>query len=296
MTRLDWEDLPDPVRAAVQDRCGAVVKAETATSGIMPGVAARLHTEHGSVFLKAINADNTAAFLHIREQWASRALPAAVAAPRLLWSDLVDCWHVMGFEYLEHAREADLSPGSPDLRPVLATVADLGRTLTPATAGARSVTENIAPLQAKGKHLMNKNALGDDHGLHEAALNGLDLAAVEGNTFLHYDLSPSNLLITPSGVRVIDWSFAVRGAAWVEPVMLAPRLIQAGHTPAQTEDLLEAVPAWRTAPPAAVTGLIALWTLFRLYKTQYGPEDGRAFRARAAEAGRAWLRFRLGVV
>ncbi|MEU4704347.1 hypothetical protein [Nonomuraea dietziae] len=81
MTRLDWEDLPDPVRAAVQDRCGAVVKAETSTSGIMPGVAARLHTEHGSVFLKAINADNTAAFLHIREQWASHALPAAVERP-----------------------------------------------------------------------------------------------------------------------------------------------------------------------------------------------------------------------
>ncbi|MFC6903355.1 hypothetical protein ACFQGX_50200 [Nonomuraea dietziae] len=199
MTRLDWEELPEPVRAAVQDRCGPVVKAETATSGIMPGVAARLHTEHGSVFLKAINADNTAAFLHTREQWASRALPAAAAAPRLLWSDIVDGWHVMGFEYLEHAREADLSPGSPDLRPVLATVADLGRVLTPAPAGARSVSENIAPLQAKGKHLLAKDVLGADHSLYEAALDSFDLAAVEGDTFVHYDLSPSNLLITPSG-------------------------------------------------------------------------------------------------
>ncbi|MBB3724405.1 phosphotransferase [Nonomuraea dietziae] len=294
MTRLDWEDLPETVRAAVQDRCGAVVKAETATSGIMPGVAARLHTEHGSVFLKAVNADNTAAFLHIREQWASRALPAAVAAPRLLWSDLVEGWHVMGFEYLEHAREADLSPDSPDLHLLLATVADLGRALTPCPAGARGVAENIAPLQAKGKHLMDKNALADDHGLYVAALDGLDLAAVEGDTFLHYDLSPSNLLVTPAGVRVIDWSFAACGAAWVEPVMLAPRLIEAGHTPAQTEDLLELVPAWRTAPPAAVTGLVALWTLFRLYKAQFGPELGRAFRARAADAGHSWLAFRLG--
>ncbi|GAA3467388.1 hypothetical protein [Nonomuraea roseola] len=43
-----------------------------------------------------------------------------------------------------------------------------------------------------------------------------------------------------------------------------------------------------------MTGLVALWTMFRLYKAQFGPEDGRAFRARAAEAGRSWLAFRLG--
>ncbi|GAA3467389.1 hypothetical protein [Nonomuraea roseola] len=72
VTRLDWEDLPETVRAAIQDRCGAVVSRDR-DQRHHAGVAARLHTEHGSVFLKAINADNTAAFLHIREQWASRA-------------------------------------------------------------------------------------------------------------------------------------------------------------------------------------------------------------------------------
>ncbi|WP_431895939.1 phosphotransferase [Nonomuraea sp. bgisy101] len=295
MNRPDWEDLPRTVRDAIQDQTGPVVKAETATGGIMPGVAARLHTERGSVFLKAIEAASPGAVLYEREQWASRALPATAAAPRLLWSDAVDGWLVMGFEYLEHAREADLSPGSPDLFQALATVADLGRVLTPCPAGAPDIAENIAPLQAKGRHLLDKNGLGGDYDLYEAALERFDPVELEGDTLLHYDLSPSNLLMTPGGVRAIDWSFAARGAAWVDPVMLAPRLIQAGHTPAQAEDLLGRLPAWDTARPAAMTGLVALWTLFRLYKARFGPENGRAFRGRAAESGRAWLVSRLGV-
>ncbi|MER5621997.1 hypothetical protein ABT061_13240 [Streptosporangium sp. NPDC002544] len=91
---------------------------------------------------------------------------------------------------------------------------------------------------------------------------------------------------------VVDWAFAVRGAAWVDTVTLAPRFIEAGHTPEQTEALLARVPAWRSAPVDAVTGLAALWTLFRLYKARFGPVEGRDFRARAAEAGRAWVRHR----
>ncbi|MEV4747629.1 hypothetical protein AB0K21_14745 [Streptosporangium sp. NPDC049248] len=35
--------------------------------------------------------------------------------------------------------------------------------------------------------------------------------------------------------------------------------------------------------------LAALWTLFHQYKARFGPVEGRDFRARAAEAGRAWV-------
>ncbi|WP_433367843.1 hypothetical protein [Streptosporangium sp. CA-115845] len=71
-----------------------------------------------------------------------------------------------------------------------------------------------------------------------------------------------------------------------------PRFIEAGHTPEQTEALLARVPAWRSAPADVVTGLAAPWTLFRLHKARFGPVEGRDFRARAAEAGRAWVRHR----
>jgi hypothetical protein len=44
-----------------------------------------------------------------------------------------------------------------------------------------------------------------------------------------------------------------------------------------------------------VAGVAAAWTLFRLYKARYGPAEVRAARARAAEAGRAWLDHRMDI-
>ncbi|OUC93838.1 hypothetical protein [Streptosporangium minutum] len=73
-----------------------------------------------------------------------------------------------------------------------------------------------------------------------------------------------------------------------------PRLILAGHTPAQAERLAEQVPAWRAAPEAAVTGLAAVGSLFREFVARDGPERVRASRAHAAVAGRAWVEYRTG--
>ncbi|MFD8561690.1 hypothetical protein ACWDOR_26590 [Streptosporangium canum] len=71
-------------------------------------------------------------------------------------------------------------------------------------------------------------------------------------------------------------------------------LILAGHTPEQAEALAEQVPAWKAAPEAAVTGLAAVWSLFREYVARNGPERIRASRACAAAAGRAWVEYRTG--
>jgi hypothetical protein len=74
--------------------------------------------------------------------------------------------------------------------------------------------------------------------------------------------------------------------------MVVPRLIEAGHSPARAEALVAEMPAWETAPPNAVAGLAALWSLFREYKARLGPKDQRPHRARAAAAGRTWLTYR----
>lgn len=111
MSRLHWEDLPAEVRDALCRACGPVVKAETAMEGIMPGVAVRLHLEDGSgVFCKAIAEDHPAAFLHRRQEWAGRVLPAQVPTPRLVWSARTAGWIVLVHEYLDDARCADLTP------------------------------------------------------------------------------------------------------------------------------------------------------------------------------------------
>lgn len=289
MRKLQWHDLPDAARTAVEERFGPVLKAESAEHGIMPGLAARLHTEGGgSVFLKAISNDSHAAHLYTRERAANVAVAGTVPAPRMLWSaDAGDCL-LMGFEYIEGGRRADLSPASPDLPGVLKALSRIGGpggTLPPVAA-------NLEVLQEKAAALLGKRLDGSQWGMYADALNALPASALEGDTLLHYDLHAGNLLVTDNATYVIDWSFACRGAAWIDAAMLVPRLIEVGHTPAQAEALMAALPAWESVPADALTGLAALWTMFREYKALYGPEESRAFRAKAAQAGRAWVTYR----
>ncbi|MFI6451914.1 phosphotransferase family protein [Streptosporangium amethystogenes] len=285
-----WDDLPSNVRGTVEQQIGQVLKVEPVTNGLMPGLAARLHAENGeTVFLKAVSTANPAATLYERERRVGAVLPSGLPTPRLSWSGEVDGWIVLLHDYLD-GRDADLSPGSPDVPLVLDTLVVLNEALTPCPGEVPEVAVNVAGLQAKAASLLAGEL--PDRTMYETALDRFDLDALEGDTLLHYDLHPGNFRIDDGRTYVIDWAFAVRGAAWVDAVMLAPRFIEAGHTPEQTEALLARVPAWRSAAADAVTGLAALWTLFRLYKARFGPVEGRDFRARAAEAGRAWVLYR----
>ncbi|WP_433367897.1 hypothetical protein [Streptosporangium sp. CA-115845] len=170
-----WDDLPSNVRGTVEQQIGQVLKVEPVTKGLMPGLAARLHTEDGgTVFLKAVSTVSPAASLYERERRVGTVLPPGLPAPRLRWSGEVEGWIVLLHEYVD-GRDADLSPGSPDVPLVLDTLVVLN------------------------------------------------------------------------------------------------------------EALLARVPAWWSAPADAVTGLAALWTLFRLCKARFGPVEGRDFRARHAE-------------
>ncbi|MFG3440010.1 phosphotransferase [Nonomuraea sp. NPDC047897] len=296
MARLAWEDLPTTVRDSVQSKFGQVVKAETADGGIMPGVAARLHLDGGSsLFLKAIAEDHPAAFLHQRQEWAGHVLPAETPTPRMLWSSRTGGWIALVHEYVnDGARPADLTPGSPDLPAVQALLLRLTQALTPCPAvDAPLIGDNLALLHAKGKLMLGKHShrlAAADQVLYETALAGFDPGALSGDTLIHYDLHGENILIHRDGAQVIDWSFAARAASWVDAALLAPRLIESSHSPAQVEEFVAGVPTWRDAPPAAVRGLAALWTLFRIYKAAFGPPEARAFRARAADAGRVWTR------
>ncbi|GAA2118786.1 phosphotransferase family protein [Actinomadura alba] len=296
MTKLHWEDLPDQARTAVEAHCGTVLKAESHAQGLMPGLAARLHTADGdSVFLKGVHSDSPAAGLYARERNVNWVLPHTVPAPRMLWSAEAAGWALMLFEYLP-GDSADLTPGSPDLPEVLQTVAWLGDMLTPCEwPDAPAVALNVEPLLDKAAALLRKPDGELPNGaMYAAAVDAFEPAALAGDTLLHYDLHAGNVRTVNGTMYVVDWSFAAVGATWVDAVMLAPRLIEAGHTPEQAEALLAELPAWKTAPSAAVTGLAALWTLFREYKARYGPPAVRADRARAAAAGRTWLHHRTG--
>jgi aminoglycoside phosphotransferase (APT) family kinase protein len=276
--------------AAIEDLTGPVLKAESVTSGLMPGLAAVLHAGNGRYFLKAVPATSPAARLYEREMFANAVLPASVPAPRMQLCSGAGGWLVMVFDYLD-ARDADLSPGSPDLAGVLAALGEIGAV---PEGGAVPVTQNVAALRDKAAALLAKHPGGHPWDMYRAAINGLDDNDLVGGSLVHYDLHPGNLKVTADGrVLAVDWGFACSGTPWVDAVLLVPRLIEAGHSPASAERLMSHIRSWHTAPPNAVTALGALWTMFREYKALHGPMDGRAFRAQAARAGRAWVAHRM---
>ena len=55
--RIEWAQLPAPVRAAIEDVCGAaVVQARTQPGGFSPGLAARVRCANGArYFVKAVS-------------------------------------------------------------------------------------------------------------------------------------------------------------------------------------------------------------------------------------------------
>lgn len=206
----------------------------------------------------------------------------------MLWHADIGGWVLQVFEFIDGARNADLSPGSLDLPHVLDA---LSRLEGPGGA-LPAVAVNVELLQKTAAALLGENLPGSWWGMYAEAAAGLSPASLMGDRLLHYDLHSGNLLTVDEKIYVIDWSFACRGRAWIDAALLVPRLIEAGHSPVQAEALVAAHPGWREAPADAVTGLGALWTMFREYKAIHGPEDARGFRVKAAQAGRAWITYR----
>ena len=297
MTRPQWEDLPETVQNAIQAVTGPIVKAEAVPGGIMPGLAARLRTERDEYFVKAAPADSPAAPRYRGELFANRALPQDAPSPALYWGDEPDGWVVMLFEYVD-GRQADLSPCSADLPSVFSTIERLHDVLVPSPWPiAPPVTANVAALQEKAHRLLSEysHLIGAETSeQYRVALNRFDVAALSGETMLHYDLHAPNLRVSGGQVFVLDWSFACRGSAWVDLALLAPRMIEAGHRPRQVDALLNQFPGWEDAPRSAVAGLAALWTMFREYKGLFGPEGLREARRCAAAAGQVWLSYFAG--
>ncbi|MCQ0019310.1 phosphotransferase [Actinomadura madurae] len=133
------------------------------------------------------------------------------------------------FEFIDGARNADLSPGSLDLPHVLDA---LSRLEGPGGA-LPAVAVNVELLQKTAAALLGENLPGSWWGMYAEAAAGLSPASLMGDRLLHYDLHSGNLLTVDEKIYVIDWSFACRGRAWIDSALLVPRLIEAGHSPAQ---------------------------------------------------------------
>jgi hypothetical protein len=253
--RTHWAALPVALRDAIEARTGTVTGAPQAPDGASTDVRLILHAERGDVFIKGTGPDASRA-----ERWrlalgADLAPHVPALSPSPLWRVQAAGWDVTGWPALT-GHPADLSPGSDDIPLVTGVLAELAGIAAP----------DLAALP---------DAAGD---WGEPALGGAMLA--------HTDPHPGNFVIDSGRAWLIDWGWAIRGAAWLTAARIMPHLIGAGWKPADAEELLTAVPAWRDAPADAVTGH-ALATA-RAFRQAHWRDRGNDHRADWEHITRTW--------
>lgn len=262
--RVHWNDLPLAVREAVTARTGPIRAARTVFGGYNSTLAAVLDTADGRVFVKGIRTDHRGVVTQRREALINAFVRPV--APALLWH-LPDAagWDVLGFEHVE-GRPADYRPGSSDVAAVVATL---------------NVVAELPCPDVPVKDVGRWRSYADEG----------DTAAFEGDTLLHTDWKPDNVLITASDTaRVVDWAWPTRGAAWIDPACLVIQLVANGHTPTGAEAHVARTRGWCEAPPSAVDAFcranVRLWG-------EIVDNNPTPWHRRMAAAARAWADSRL---
>jgi hypothetical protein len=280
------------VRAAIEREVGPVIHAKTPTAGRNSDFSATLHLRDDVVFCKGIaGVGGKRGRMHQHEAYINPWLPGAVA-PRLRWRIDVDDWLLLGFDHAA-GRHADLSPGSADLPVVADTVNTLTRELAHCAAEAPRLAEQWGRLGAWRRLAKDPPADLDagtrPHLDHLVAWEARAVELADGDSVVHTDLHPLNILVSGERAMVVDWAWSRVGAAAVDVAFLVARLVAAGHTVAGAERWAETIQMWRHTPPDTRTALaVAVWGIWE-YQRRAQPRplwEQLAPAARAVAGGR----------
>ena len=227
--RLTWPHLPTTVREWIESRIGAaVVHAASQDSGFTPGFASVLTDDSGGkTFVKAasVQAQRPFADAYREEARKLQALeplidpPSSIPATRLLWSEEVDGWVVLGIEYV--AGRAPARPWLPaDLNEALDALETCADLLTPPPMELGAFIDDVADWPALWERI--PSVMPDFP--FSAQAHGLAVGFAEccgGETLVHTDIRDDNILLTADGNAVFcDWNWPTRGADWIDSVVL----------------------------------------------------------------------------
>jgi aminoglycoside phosphotransferase (APT) family kinase protein len=305
--RVAWQDVPQPVRGAIERVCGApVIEARTQQGGFSPGVAARVRCADGTrCFVKAASAElnSDTPRLHRQEARVLADLDSLIAAghlpvPRLWGTAELGPWFAFVVDDVA-GRQPALPWRDGELDVVLAALGRLAGALTPAPAPATvpAIAEYLGTDFTGWRTL--SGTPGDDRIDPWSRARLTELAGLEatwaahaaGSTLLHADIRADNLLLTSNGVMVVDWPHACRGAAFVDLVFFAPSVaMQGGPEPAA---LLARSRAGRAASREALVAVVCALAGYFTERSLRPPPPGlptvRRFQAAQAEVTRRWL-------
>jgi hypothetical protein len=255
-------DVPAEVLAAVAEATGPVVRAEPVGAGFNSEIAARIHTETGTVFVKGLRADHPRVWTQQREADINPYVQGI--APRLLWRLRTAGWDLLGFEAVDghHAR---YTPDSADVPLVAATLRRLGQVPCP-DVPLKSMPDRMA-------------AYSDTPELFA------------GERLLHTDWHDTNVLVHEGRALLVDWAWASRGAGWIDPALWAIWLIAGGLTVSRAELWAAELPVWAEAPREGVDAFaLASARLWR----EIANADPDPWTQRMEAAAGAWARHRSG--
>ncbi|MFG1608862.1 phosphotransferase [Actinoplanes sp. NPDC049265] len=293
-SRITWHDLPATAQEAVAEILGApVTRAASQAGGFSPGTADRVLTAAGTrAFVKAVSPDQN----HMSPEMARReavicaALPAATRAPRLKGTFDDGHWVVLVFDDID-GRHPRTPWVKDELDAAVSAVRELARSLTPSPfPGGRTAAETLAG-DFGG---WNRIAADPPADLEPWLFPRLDelraraaagLASLVGDTLVHLDVRPDNMLITPAGeVFFVDWPWGCNGPDWLDLALLALNVEVHGG---DGDALL----------PAAGVDAVIGFTGFFLDQSRQPPPPGlptvRAFQRAQGDALLPWMRRRL---
>jgi hypothetical protein len=269
--RLEWPHLPPHVRALIEQRCGSPVEtAESQGAGFTPGFASVLTCADGSKhFVKAASQKAQRMFADAYREEARKlsVLPDDAPAPRLLWTHDTDDWMVLGIEYVESRQpRRPWRPG--DLDRCVGMTERMAAALTPAPRDL--VAEDFATAFEAFPSYWDwlRSAPPEVPGFADRVDEAAALAArfrevTAGATLVHTDIRDDNLMLAADGrVLLCDWNWPVRGAAWLDTLLL---LIGPRGDGLDVDGVLAASPLTRGLPAATVDIVIALVTGYFLY-------------------------------
>jgi aminoglycoside phosphotransferase (APT) family kinase protein len=302
--RLQWTDVPPPLRARLEDALGApVTDTITPNGGFGHQLAAALRLDSGRrVFVKAAPDDDPLTAANVHEAAVLEALPPGAPAPDLLGIHHAADWTAVVIAHLD-GPHPDLSPHSGDAEQTWALLDKLTSSPAPAPYAAAVST---APSTAAALHGWDELASDPPADLAPAACANLpQLAELEaawpalahGNRIVHGDLRADNMVRDHDrGVTFVDWAHATTGPACIDAASLAPQLVLAGHTPADIARLLRDHPATASSPGTTTAFLAALtghWHRNARKPAPPGAPGLRAYQHRAAAAGLTLIGYRL---